>query len=144
MGSWRSRATFSGDPEKILDLLTDPQQVRAWSPINFEVEDLEADRLQTGAIMHVHGKLAGRRMSFDVEVFKASDGKLHLQAQGPVELEVEYGIDDEGGELHAWVDVRSAGGLIGRVAASATDALLAAGALEQAVKKIARAAEDED
>ena len=75
MGSWRSRATFAGDPEKVLDLLTDPDQVRAWSPINFEVEDLEADRLQTGAMMHVHGKLAGRRMSFDVEVFKASDGK---------------------------------------------------------------------
>jgi hypothetical protein len=149
MGSWHSRKTFSGDPQKVLDLLTDPDQIRAWSPIDFEIDDLENERLQTGTFVHVAGKLAGRRMSFDINVHKASEGQFILSASGPLDIEVEYGVDDpedgdESGEIKAWVTVKSGGGIIGRIAASATDAVLAAGALEQTVKKIANAAEEED
>ena len=144
MGSWTSRTTFTGDPVRVLELLTNPDEARTWSPIEFTLDDPDRHRLQTGDVMHIAGQLAGRRMSFDIEVFKASDGQLRLRARGPVEIEVEYGVvsrDDGSGELTAWIAVSSAGGLIGRLVASATDALLAAGALDATVRKIAAAAE---
>jgi hypothetical protein len=49
--------------------------------------------------------------------------------------------DDEGTEVVASVAVRSTGGLIGRVLSSATDALLAGGALSVAVQGVAREVE---
>lgn len=146
MGNWTSRTTFTGDPERVLELLTDPEEAQGWSPIEFIHEDAEARRLHTGDVTHIAGQLAGRRMSFDVEIFKASDGRLRLRATGPVEIEVEYGVvarDDGSGELTAWIAVSSSGGLIGRLVASATDAVLAAGALDATVRKIAAAAEDD-
>jgi hypothetical protein len=144
MGNWTSRTSFVGDPVRVLELLTDPDEARTWSPIEFTLEDRQDRRLRTGDVMHIAGQLAGRRMSFDIEVFKASDGQLRLRASGPVEIEVEYGVsarDDGSGELTAWIAVSSAGGLIGRLVASATDALLAAGALDATVRRIAAAAE---
>ena len=144
MGDWTSRTTFTGDPERVLELLTDPEEAQSWSPIEFTVEDAEGRRLRTGDVTHIAGQLAGRRMSFDIEVFKASEGRLRLRATGPVEIEVEYGVvasDDGSDELTAWIAVSSAGGLIGRLVASATDAVLAAGALDATVRKIAAAAE---
>lgn len=144
MGNWTSRTTFTGDPERVLELLTDPEEARTWSPIEFTVDDGGARRLQTGDVMHIAGQLGGRRMSFDIEVFKASEGQLRLRARGPVEIKVEYGVvarDDGSGELTAWIAVSSAGGLIGRLVASATDAVLAAGALDATVRKIATVAE---
>jgi hypothetical protein len=143
VGNWTSRTIFTGDPERILELLTDPEEAHTWSPIDFTL-DLESGRLRTGDVTHIAGQLAGRRMSFDIEIFKASDGQLRLRASGPVEIEVEYGVvarDDGSGELTAWIAVSSAGGLIGRLVASATDAVLAAGALDATVHKIAAAAE---
>lgn len=133
-----------GDAERVLELLTDPDEAHTWSPIDFTLDDAEGRRLQTGDVTHVAGQLAGRRMSFDVEIFKASEGQLRLRASGPVEIEVEYGVvarDDGSGELTAWIAVSSAGGLMGRLAASATDAVLAAGALDATVRKIAATAE---
>lgn len=143
MADWTSRTTFTGDPQRVLELLTDPQEAQTWSPVEFTLDDAPRDRLHTGDVTHVAGQLMGRRMSFDVEIFKASDGKLRLRARGPVEIEVEYGVvarDDGSGELTAWIAVSSAGGLIGRLAATATDAVLAAGALDATVRKIAQAA----
>lgn len=146
MGQFESTTSFDGDPQKILDLLTDPEAVRSWSPIAFEVEDLEGDRLRTGTFAHIAGRLGGRRMSFDIEVHKASDGQFILRAEGPVKIQVHYGIEpaeDGEGSITAYIEVASGGGIIGRLAASATDAVLAAGALEQTVKKIAAAAKDD-
>src|SRR5436305_11657403 len=79
MGNWTSRTTFTGDPERVLELLTDPEEARMWSPIEFTVDDGGARRLQTGDVMHIAGQLGGRRMSFDIEVFKASEGQLRLR-----------------------------------------------------------------
>jgi uncharacterized protein YndB with AHSA1/START domain len=89
--NWTSRTIFTGDPERILELLTDPEEAHTWSPIDFTL-DVESDRLRTGDVTHIAGQLAGRRMSFDIEIFKASDGQLRLRASGPVEIEVEYGV----------------------------------------------------
>jgi hypothetical protein len=78
-----------------------------------------------------------------VHVIKASDGQLELRAVGPVEMDVVYDAieADDGTEVKATVAVRSSGGLFGRMLSSATDALLAGGALNVAVQGVAREVE---
>lgn len=68
----------------------------------------------------------------------ADDGHLVLTAVGPIRLDVEYlaVAAADGSEVHASITV-SGRGLMGRLLAQATDALLAAGALRTAVDRIA-------
>jgi hypothetical protein len=143
MATWETRTTVKGEPEHVLEVLTDPALARRWSPIGFELEQIDGDRLRSGTRAVLTGKLAGRGVSFDVHVIKASDGQLELRAVGPVEMDVAYDAlrGDDGTEVVASVAVRSAGGLIGRMLSSATDALLAGGALAVAVQGVAREVE---
>ena len=143
MAVWQTRTLANTEPERVLEVLTDPAAARRWSPIGFDLEEIEGDRLRSGTRARLTGKLAGRGVSFDVHVIKASDGRLELRAVGPVEMDVNYDavLADEGTEVMASVAVRSAGGLIGRLLSSATEALLAGGALNIAVQGVAREAE---
>src|SRR5919112_5122376 len=143
MGTWETRTTVMGGPEDVLEVLTDPCAARRWSPIGFELEQLDGDRLRSGTHAVLTGKLAGKGVSFDVHVTKASDGQLELRATGPIEMDVAYDAieDEDGTEVVASVAVRSSGGLIGRMLSSATDALLAGGALSVAVQGVAREVE---
>jgi hypothetical protein len=143
MGTWQTRTTVMGEPEAVLAVLTDPDAARRWSPIGFELEQIEGDRLRSGTNAVLTGKLAGRSVKFDVEVLQASDGRLELQARGPVEMDVRYdaALSGDVTEVTAEVAVRSSGGLLGRLLSSATDALLAGGALNIAVQSVAREVE---
>jgi hypothetical protein len=143
MGTWQTRTTVMGGPEDVLEVLTDPSAAQRWSPIGFELEQIEGDRLVSGSRAVLSGKLAGRSVKFEVNVLKASDGQLELHAKGPVELDVRYiaAALGEMTEVKASVAVRSAGGLMGRLISSATDALLAGGALNLAVQSVAREVE---
>jgi hypothetical protein len=143
MGTWQTRATVMGEPDDVLDVLTDPCAAQRWSPIGFELEEIEGDRLRSGTNAILRGKLAGRSVKFEVSVLKASDGQLELHARGPVEMDVRYDAAPAGDmtEVTASVAVRSAGGLLGRLLSSATDALLAGGALNIAVQSVAREVE---
>jgi hypothetical protein len=143
MATWETTTTVMGEPEHVLEVLTDPCAARRWSPIGFELEQLDGDRLRSGTQAVLTGKLAGRTVKFDVDVIKASDGQLELHARGPVEMDVRYDAEllGEVTEVKASVAVRSAGGLLGRVLSSATDALLAGGALNIAVQSVAREVE---
>src|SRR3954471_5648423 len=143
MGTWQTTTTVMGGPEDVLEVLTDPSAARRWSPIGFELEQIDGDRLRSGTQAVLTGKLAGRTVKFEVDVLKASDGRLELQARGPVEMDVRYDAEllGEVTEVKASVAVRSAGGLLGRLLSSATDALLAGGALNLAVQSMAREVE---
>jgi hypothetical protein len=143
MATWETRTTVMGGPEDVLEVLTDPCAARRWSPIGFELEEIEGDRLVSGSHAVLTGKLAGRGVKFEVHVLKASDGQLELRATGPVEMDVSYDAVLLGDvtEVKAQVAVRSAGGLLGRLLSSATDALLAGGALNIAVQSVAREVE---
>ena len=143
MGIWETRTIVNGAPEDVLEVLTNPDAARRWSPIGFELEQIEGDRLRSGTRAVLSGRIAGRGVSFDVEVIKASDGQLELRAIGPVEMVVAYDAIAAGDatEVIASVAVRSAGGLLGRMLSSATDALLAGGALNVAVQGVAREVE---
>jgi uncharacterized protein YndB with AHSA1/START domain len=137
--TWRTQTTVAGLPDEVLATLTEPDAIARWTPVPFEVIDLDTDRLETGSRARIRGRLAGQTLEFDVEVVAAEDERLALVATGPVSLDVEYALRPiaEGSDLRATVTVRGSG-LTGRVLAQATDALLAAGALDLAVSRIRR------
>jgi Polyketide cyclase / dehydrase and lipid transport len=137
MGTWSTSATVDGAPEHVLGVLTDPDACERWSPVAFEVDG--ARRLATGSRARVGGSIVGRRVEFDVEILEADERRLSLRAQGPIEIEARYDARPCGAVtcLDAEVSVRSRGGLMGRVMAGAADGLLAAGALDSALRRIA-------
>ena len=138
MARWTAQTRVAGAPEEVLDLLTEPEAISRWSPIDFDVVGWDGDRLCAGDRVRVEGRLAGRALAFDVDVAKAEAGDLRLTAQGPIRLDVAYQVRGrgDGSDLHAVVDV-SGRGIMGRVLAQATDAVLASGALRLAVDRLA-------
>lgn len=143
MGRWTATAQANATPEQLLEVLTHPEQIRCWSPVQFDVGDLEGRRLATGTSTRVTGRLAGVPLSFDVEVHSADSAGLEISADGPIGFDVRYDLAavDTGAELTASVRVRRSGGLTGRAVANAAGALLSAGALDGATGRIVRAAE---
>jgi hypothetical protein len=143
MATWETTTTVRGEPRDVIEVLTDPEAVARWSPIEFRLEHLPGDRLAPGTQARVAGGIAGKSVGFDIEVIEADERGLVLRAVGPIEIDVEYLIEalEDMAEVTASVSVRSAGGLVGRVLSRATDGLLAAGALQNAVSRIAREVE---
>jgi hypothetical protein len=127
-------------PRDVLALLTAPEAIATWSPVAFEVDELDGRRLRTGSRARVSGGIAGRRVAFDVDVHRADERCLALTAAGPVGIDVEYLVTptDGGSEVRASVAVRRGDGLLGRLLAQATGALLSGGALELALGRITR------
>jgi hypothetical protein len=162
MREWTATTTIDAQPEAVLNVLTDPEACARWAPIPFDVEDLRtprltggcrtrpggraeagpASRLVCGSKARVSGKLAGKRVGFDVQVHEAIDGRLRLSADGPVGFDVRYDLAPapSGSEVRASVSVRPNRGLMGRLMAEATNALLAGGALQAAISRLAREA----
>jgi hypothetical protein len=140
---WTATARANATPSAVLEVLTHPDQIRRWSPVEFDLDELEGRRLAAGSRGRVSGRLAGVPVSFDLEVLAAGDGRLQLSAEGPVSLDVLYelSVDDAGAELNASLSMQRGGGLTGRIVANAAAALLKAGALDGATGRIARAAE---
>ena len=145
MTHFTTRTTTSASPGQVLEVLTDPDAIRDWAPIPFEVEELDGYRLEAGSYARVTGGIAGLSLGFDVEVHVADEDGLELTAEGPIGIDVRYEVAavDDGSEVTASVSVRGGGGFTGRLVARATSALLAAGALDGAAGRIARAAEME-
>ncbi|MFL5869133.1 MAG: SRPBCC family protein [Thermoleophilaceae bacterium] len=121
MSKWTARASVAGHPDEVLDLLTEPAAIRSWAPIPFEVTALDGDRLEAGSVARVSGGLAGRKVSFEVEVIEAGEGRLSLIASGPITLDVEYDVRPgaAGSQVEASVAVSGASGLGGRLLGTA-------------------------
>ena len=145
MSQWTATARANATPGQVLQVLTYPEEIRRWSPIDFDLEDLDGRRLASGTRGRVTGRVAGVTVGFDVEVRTADEARLELSAEGPIALDVRYELagDESGAELNASVSLRRGGGLTGRLVANATAALLSAGALEGAAGRIARVAESQ-
>jgi hypothetical protein len=137
MRTWTTETTVTGLPDEMLALLTEPDAIARWTPVPFELIDLDTDRLVSGTRARVRGRLAGRSLEFEVEILAADHDRLALVATGPISIDVEYRLRPApvGSNVSASVTVRGRG-LIGRVIAQATDALLAAGALDHAINRI--------
>jgi hypothetical protein len=140
VSTWTAQTIMKGRPEDVLDVLTDPEACVQWAPVDFEVEGLEHDRLAAGCTARVAGRLAGRRVGFDLEVYEAAPQRLSLRAVGPIALDVAYEMSavQDGSHVVATIGVSDGAGLGGRLLARATDALLAGGALDAAISRIAR------
>jgi len=143
MANWTATTTTTATPDQILEVLTHPDEIRRWSPIDFEVDELDDVRLAAGTRARVIGRVAGVRVGFDVEVHAADEELLELSADGPIGIDVRYELEpaDAGSEVRASVSLRRGGGLTGRLVANATAALLSTGVLDGAAGRIARAAE---
>lgn len=137
MRTWTARTTTGARSDDVLDALTDPAACRRWAPVPFDLEG-DVDRLRAGTRARVSGSLAGRRVGFDVEVHEAGYDALRLSARGPVVMDVADDLAP--GEISASVSVHSGRGLLGRRLAEATNGLLNAGALSQAVSRSAAVA----
>ena len=137
MKTWTATALASANPAAVLHVLTDPDACARWAPVPFDVED-DTRRLATGCRARVTGRLAGQRVGFDVEVRRADENGLVLTADGPVSMDVDYRLaaTDAGAEVHASVSLRPRRGLVGRLLAEATGALLTAGALDHALARL--------
>jgi hypothetical protein len=138
MSTWMTQTTCSGAPNAVLDLLTEPSAIARWSPLPFTLVGFTGARLRAGDRVRVRGDLAGRGAEFLVQVEEAGDGRLSLTADGPIRIDVEYVVSaaPSGSSLRASIGVAGTG-LLGRILARATDALLAAGALRAALERIA-------
>ena len=145
VAAWTSTATANATPEQLLDVLTDPEEIRRWSPIDFELDDPDHGRLDAGARVRVTGRLAGVAVGFDVEVHAAGEDGLELSAHGPIGFDVRYELlaADTGANVSASVSMRGGGGIRGRLMSNAVAALLSGGALDSATRRIAQAAEAE-
>ena len=136
---WNTCRTVAAAPSEILHVLTHEDAIRRWSPVDFELTGHAGGRLRSGDHARVEGRVAGMSVGFDDEVTKAESATLELYARGPVDIDVHYGISDSdvGAEVEASVDVRGGSGMTGRVVATTVRALLAAGALDGALGRIA-------
>jgi hypothetical protein len=129
----------------VLRVLTHPESIRRWSPVDFDLDELSGRRLAAGTRGRVTGRVAGVTVGFDVEVHAADEASLELSAEGPVAFDVRYELmpHEAGSSLNASVTVRRGEGITGRLVEKATAALLSAGALEGAAGRIARVAESQ-
>src|SRR5215211_8110294 len=141
MRTWTAQTTVSSTPSIIARALTEPDAIRSWAPVDFDVDGLPGERLEAGVQARVSGRLAGREVGFEVDVQRADHQGLSLVASGPIGIDVDYRLRrvPEGSEVEAEVSIGGGKGLGGRILADATGALLAAGALEAAVGRMGNA-----
>jgi hypothetical protein len=139
MRKWETQALVPGSPSAVLELLTEPDAIAEWAPVPFEIVSIADRRLRTGSRARVAGRLAGRAVEFDVTVHEASGDRLALAADGPISLDVQYVLRPApgGSDVRASISVEGRG-LFGCVLASATEALLAAGALRLSLDRLGR------
>src|ERR1700749_77495 len=89
MATWTTQTRMAGLPEDVLAVLTQPDAIARWAPIDFDLVDFDRDRLAAGDRVRVQGRLAGESAEFEVVVDEANDGRLALAAVGPIRLDVE-------------------------------------------------------
>jgi hypothetical protein len=129
MTTWYAQTTAPAPPEDVLDVLTDPAALARWSPVGFDIEEIDSERLRAGTHARVAGSLAGREVRFDVAVQEAE----YTIAPAP-----------HGSAIDAAITVRGQRGITKKVFASALQGLLAVGGLEVALHRLVREAERQE
>ena len=146
MRTWRAQTSVPAPPGEVFEALTHPAALARWSPVGFEIEELDSSHLRSGTRARVAGCLAGRRVTFDVDVMQADPERLLLHAQGPVGMDVEYTIAPapHGSAVDAAITVREQRGITKAMIARALHVLLALGGLEVALARLVREVEHRD
>lgn len=135
---WTASAWLDDEPYGVLRALTDPAAIARWAPVTFEVDGLAGGPLAAGSRERVSGSIAGIGATFDVEVMRADTNGLELVADGPISLDVNYRFIEHGDgvAVHARVGIRRRRGLSAQFLQAAVAALLNAGALARALRKL--------
>jgi len=135
---WTACAELRSDVATVLDALTDPTLIACWAPVSFEVDGLAGRRLRAGSRERVRGSIGGIRTVFEVEVRRADAAGLELVASGPVELHVAYRFRerDDGVDVETAVSILRQGGITASVLRAAVAALMNAGALRMALRRL--------
>lgn len=135
---WTATAYLRSDVDEVLCALTKPESIADWAPVSFEVHGLAGTRLRAGSRERVSGSIAGIRATFEIEVTRADRQRLELVAHGPVSLEVAYSFSehDAGVIVDAQVAIRRQRGVTAQVLRAAVGALLNAGALGTALRRL--------
>ncbi len=135
--TWTAETWLAGMPDEVLARLTEPESVASWSPVRYELLELDSHRLQTGSRARVRGALGGRPVEFTVDIHQAHNGRLALLASGPVFISAEYLLRAARGgtALRASVSVTGRGPL-GALLAHAVECLLAAGMLRASITRL--------
>lgn len=66
MRTWTTQTTINAEPQDVLEALTTVEAIRRWAPVDFDVEELDGDRLVAGSRARVVGRIAGVRVGFDI------------------------------------------------------------------------------
>jgi hypothetical protein len=137
---WTARTDVCGDSDDVLCALTEPASIARWAPVSFDVDGLAGSRLRAGSRERVSGSIAGIRAAFEVEVTRADRKRLELVAHGPVSFDVAYSFSQhsDGVTVDARVGVRRERGLTAQVLRAAVAAVLNAGALGTALRRLER------
>jgi hypothetical protein len=140
MRTWTATTCLPAAPERVLALLVDPEGLAQWSPVDFEVMELDGGRLEAGGRARGAAVVAGQRLEFDLDVLQADARGLVLEARGALAVDVRYLLRavDDGCHVTAAVAIDGKG-LMRRLLAHAAEALLAAGALDDALARIGEA-----
>jgi Polyketide cyclase / dehydrase and lipid transport len=144
MRTWHAQTTVAAPPCEVLEVLTHPAALARWSPVGFEIEELDDTRLRSGTRARVAGCLAGRRVRFDVDVMQADPERLLLHARGPVGMDVDYTIAPalNGSAVDAAITVRGQRGMTKAIIARSLHLFLAVGGLEVALARLVREVEN--
>jgi hypothetical protein len=137
---WTASADLRSDSDEVLCALTAPASIARWAPVSFDVDGLAGSRLRAGSRERVSGSIAGITAVFDVEVTRADRQRLELVAQGPVSLDVAYSFSQHSDRVtvDARVAIRRQQGLRAQLLRAAVGALLNAGALGTALRRLER------
>jgi hypothetical protein len=135
---WTARADFCAGADQVLRALTDPELIAQWAPVAFNVAGLAGGRLSAGSRERVSGTIAGVRATFDVQVARADLEGLELSARGPLAFGVVYSFREyaSGVRVEARLSLGREGGLATQVLRAAVRALLNAGALAGALRRL--------
>jgi hypothetical protein len=135
---WRARRGICADPEDVLQALTHPATIAEWAPVSFEVDGLAGSCLEAGSHERVSGSIAGIRTTFEIEVRQADVERLELVARGPITFDVTYRFRQRDNDVlvEATVGLRRRRGWAAQVLRTAAAALLNAGALTSALRRL--------
>jgi carbon monoxide dehydrogenase subunit G len=143
MSTHTASQTATAEPAHVLQVLTDPAACARWAPVGFSTDQPSGEYLHAGSRTRLQGRIAGRNVTFEVDVLAADERGLSLRATGPVRLKVDYQLTPSGSGtlIEAQITLGQAAGMTGALASRATNAILAAGALRFALRAIIAEAE---
>ena len=133
---------IAATPQRILEVLSDPDAVKRWFPLPFDFDD-DVGSLRPGGSYGVHGRLAGRSLHARLQVLEGDERHIAVRLTGPVVLDLSAELTGgaSGTAARILASVHSGGGLSGKLLTPAAAALLRAGALERSVAAIRAEAE---